>query len=104
MVILNAAEDRCDALIVRADVDHVIHVPFPNFTLKRCVGLQNSLKSLLGGRVIVRDDEREGKATTRPGISWEYVLSILWKDVVKPVLNVLNFSVRLAVALSDFSS
>lgn len=32
MVILNAAETRCDALVVLADVDQVIHIPLPNFT------------------------------------------------------------------------
>ncbi|KAG6370011.1 hypothetical protein JVT61DRAFT_9869 [Boletus reticuloceps] len=31
VVILNAAERRCDALIVLADVDHVIHVPLSGF-------------------------------------------------------------------------
>ena len=42
VVILNAAETRCDALIVLANVDHVIHVTLPNFTLQRAMDLQTS--------------------------------------------------------------
>ena len=30
-IVLNAAESRCDALVVPADLDHVIHDPLPNF-------------------------------------------------------------------------
>ncbi|KAF8119287.1 CHAT domain-containing protein [Boletus edulis] len=58
VVMLNAAETRCDALIVLADVDHVIH---------RSVGLQNSLGALLG--------DARGNPTTRGRINWESLLS-----------------------------
>ncbi|KAI9569441.1 CHAT domain-containing protein [Boletus coccyginus] len=83
VVILNAAETRCDALIVLADVDRVIHVPLPNFTLKQSTGLQIMLERLLG--------HARGRAT-RGGISWEYLLSVLWNGVVKPVLDALAFT------------
>ena len=36
VVILNAATNQCDTLIVQAEVDHVIHVPLPSFTFQRC--------------------------------------------------------------------
>ena len=96
VVILNAAESRCDALVVRADVDHVIHVPLPNFTFQRSAGFQNMLKSLLGhARVVHCDDlEREGSSVTRAGFSWESLLSTWWKSVVKPILDALDLSVR----------
>ena len=95
-VILNAAESRCDALIVRADVDHVIHVPLPDFTFQRCGGLQKMLKSLLVHARVPHCDasEREGEIATQDHTSWELLLSALWKDVVKPVLDALDFSVR----------
>ncbi|KAI9573121.1 TPR-like protein [Boletus coccyginus] len=92
IVILNAAETRCDALIVLADVDHVIHVPLPSFTFKRSAGLQKMVEKLLGHARVIRLDEREGDRATRGGISWESLLSILWKDVVKPVLHALAFT------------
>ena len=94
MVILNDAESRCDALIVLADVDHVIHVPLPNLTFQRSTRLQNTLEKLLGHARVIRCDDREGRSAIRGGVSWESLLSTLWNDVVKPVLDVLSFSVR----------
>ena len=94
VVILNAAESRCDALIVLADVDHVIHVPLPTFTFQRSAGLQKLLEKLLGHARVVQCDDREGKSVPRGGVSWESILSTLWNGVVKPVLDALAFTVR----------
>ena len=94
VVILNAAESRCDALIVLADVDHVVHVPLPSFTFQRSAVLQNTLERLLGHARVMRCDDREGKSATRGYVSWEALLSTLWNGVVKPVLDALAFSVR----------
>lgn len=62
VVFLNAAETRCDALIMLADVERVLHVPLPNFTFQRSAGLQNMLAKLLGhARVMPSDDsDRKG--------------------------------------------
>ena len=86
VVILNAAESRCDALIVLANVDHVIHVPLSNFSFQRSIGLQNALHSLR--------DAREGKPKPSARIEWNSFLSPLWKCIVKPVLDAVAFSVR----------
>ena len=95
VVILNAAAHRCDALIVLANVDHVVHVPLPYFTLQRSACLQNMLEKLLGhARATSCNDERKGDPTTRGSVSWESLLSTLWKGVVHPVLEALAFSVR----------
>ena len=94
VVILNAAESHCDALIIRADVDHVIHVPLPNFTFKGAAGLQNALGKLLGHAHVMRFDAKEEGLAIRGDSSWEYLLSTLWTDVVKPVLDALAFTVR----------
>ncbi|KAH0830160.1 hypothetical protein J3R83DRAFT_1509 [Lanmaoa asiatica] len=94
VVILNAAERRCDALIVLADAEDVIHVPLPNFTLGRSQGLQNALKVLLGDARAIPCDDREGNRDQRRGVNWESVLSTLWNGVVKPVLDALHFTVR----------
>ncbi|KAG6373736.1 hypothetical protein JVT61DRAFT_5876 [Boletus reticuloceps] len=93
IIILNAAESRCDALIVLADVDHVIHVPLPHFTFKRSAGLLNMMKSLLGHARVVPCDDRKGSPTTRRGVGWESLLSNLWNGVVKLVLDALAFSI-----------
>ncbi|KAG6371215.1 TPR-like protein [Boletus reticuloceps] len=92
VVMLNAAETRCDALILLADVDHVIHVPLPNFNLQRSVGLRNMLGRLLGHARATPFDDRVGRAATRSAGSWETLLSTLFNGVIKPVLDALAFS------------
>ncbi|KAG6371185.1 hypothetical protein JVT61DRAFT_9807 [Boletus reticuloceps] len=94
IVILNAAERRCDALIVLADVDHVIHVPLPHFTLKRAADHQILLKTFLRQAHAIRSDERYGEIITWDRGSWETFLAPLWNGIVKPVLDALAFSVR----------
>ncbi|KAF8548820.1 hypothetical protein OG21DRAFT_1422366, partial [Imleria badia] len=94
VVILNAAQHRCDALIICADKENVAHVPLPSFTLKRSGGLRNTLDSLLGPARVISCDDRIGKRALRKDFSWESILSTLWKGVVKPVLDVLGISVR----------
>ncbi|KAF8444133.1 CHAT domain-containing protein [Boletus edulis BED1] len=92
IVMLNAAETRCDVLILLADVDHVIHVPLPNFNLQRSVGLQNMLGKLLGDARATPFDDRTGRVATRGAGSWETLLSTLFNGVIKPVLDALAFS------------
>ncbi|KAF8129538.1 CHAT domain-containing protein, partial [Boletus edulis] len=92
VVMLNAAETRCDALILLADVDHVIHVPLPGFDFQWAARLQNTLRALLGHARITRFDDRKGKLATGGGGSWESLLSTLWNGIVKPVLDALAFS------------
>ena len=99
VVILNAAASRCDPLIVLANVDHAIHVLLPTFTFQRSAVLQNMLEKLLGHARAIRCEDREGKSATRGCVSWEFFLSTLWNDVVKPVLAALAFSVHYFVSL-----
>ncbi|KAI9463452.1 TPR-like protein [Boletus coccyginus] len=103
VVILNAAEIRCDALIVLPDIDHAIHVPLPNFTFERSTFLQNMVHKLRGHGCDIHPDERKGKLVasshelhtwnfeTQGGDSWEFLLSNLWKGIVRPVLDTLAF-------------
>ncbi|KAF8127388.1 hypothetical protein EV363DRAFT_1344622 [Boletus edulis] len=95
VVVLNAAERRCDALIVLANVDHVIHVPLPNFTFQRSIDLQGILKSFLRCTLV----ERTGQVERWDRGTWETFLSPLWKCVVEPVMDALAFSVRVVVSL-----
>ena len=87
VVILNAAESRCDALVVLSNVDHVIQVPLPNFTFQQSIDLQNNLQHIL-------HRARKAKIVSSHGATWEPFLSSLWKSVVKPILDALGFSVR----------
>ena len=93
VVILNAAERRCDALIVLTIKQNAVHVPLPSLTFKLSGGLQNILDGLLGPARVVPCDDRAGQRASRHHSSWESILSTLWRGVVKPVLDVLSFSV-----------
>ncbi|KAG6371198.1 hypothetical protein JVT61DRAFT_9821 [Boletus reticuloceps] len=91
IVILNAAESRCDALILLDSVDHALHVPLPNFTFNQSTHLQNILKSFIRRARVMRYD-RVGKVEKLDGVTWESILSPLWNCVVKPVLDALAIS------------
>ena len=103
VVILNAAESRCDALVVLPNVDHVIHVPLPNFPFQRFPRIQSILKGLLRDPRIICLDERDGGPDPeyRKSVDdgWNTLLSPLWKCVVKPVLDDLAFLVRRVIVL-----
>ena len=102
VVILNAAESRCDALIVLADVEGVVHVPLPNYSLKRSKGLRNTVKKLLGLARALYRDERDGQPVPQEAVNeWQPILSPLWKCVVKPVLDALAVSVCILARLCD---
>ena len=113
VVMLNAAESRCDALIVLADVDHAIQVPLPDFTFERSTFLQNTVETLLGHSRDIHPDERKAKLIASPhkphiwdpetqargSDNWEFLLSNLWKGVVRPVLDALALNVRHVMSL-----
>ena len=103
MVILNATQSCCDALIVLADADHAIHVPLPRFTFKQSMVLQNTLEKLLGHARDTHSNDRFGNPAARGGVSWESLLPGLWKGVVQPVLDALAFTVRDVMSL-EFSA
>ncbi|KAG6371744.1 hypothetical protein JVT61DRAFT_9094 [Boletus reticuloceps] len=87
VVILNAATHRCDVLIVLSSVDHVIHVPLPNFSFHQSIDLQGILKSFLRHAHV----ERTGQIERWDRSTWGSFLSPLWKCVVEPVIYALAF-------------
>ncbi|KAF8549859.1 hypothetical protein OG21DRAFT_1553074, partial [Imleria badia] len=78
VVILNAAESRCDALIILADLDHVIHVPLLSFPFQRSMGLQNMLEKLLGYARVICFDDRKGDPAPLRGL--EHIREIIRKS------------------------
>jgi tetratricopeptide (TPR) repeat protein len=96
VVVLNIAEQRCDALALVPGLDDLVHIPLPNITNKRVSELAGELKcSLYSSGVRMRgeraakkvEDEIENKCV-------KGVLAELWNDLVKPILDSLAFSVR----------
>ena len=94
IVVLNVTETRCDALIILANVDHVVHVPLSNFTLQRSIDLRTSLGGFVRHASTVPNG-RDGRPVPQENRSrLEPILASLWKCVVKPVLDALALSVR----------
>jgi tetratricopeptide (TPR) repeat protein len=109
VVILNASKIRCDALVIFQQSDLVL-VPLMGFTYNDAQALHQSLKSLLynHGRLSSILD-RTGRPVSvnlqnDPERQFMHLLSMLWMHVVKPVLDVLSFTVCLyfLVVFYDF--
>jgi hypothetical protein len=94
VVVLNVAEERCDALVLIAGIEEVIHIPLPNITLKRILELKKKTEKSLTStgirlrrlRIVEDEDDR---------CDYKNILSELWDGLVKPVLDSLAFSVRI---------
>ncbi|KIM80499.1 hypothetical protein PILCRDRAFT_534642 [Piloderma croceum F 1598] len=96
VVTINVHKVRCDALVLMAGVDEVIHIPLEGFSYKKAQGLHVSLNRLLRDADLrARSDMRVGRrvavGTTTAG--FPSILSDLWSCVVKPVLDGLAFTV-----------
>jgi hypothetical protein len=101
VVILNIADERCDALAIIDGIEEVIHIPLPNITSSRITALQDELKNLLyssgvrmrGERAAQRlEDEDDGKA-----VDCREILAELWTGLVMPVIESLAFSVGVSI-------
>ncbi|KAJ7742344.1 CHAT domain-containing protein [Mycena maculata] len=97
VVVLNISASRCDALILRPGLYEVKHVPLPDFTLKDGQAFYTSLTSLTGaGRNISCHSDRlygrfEGELS--PEETLKHILSVLWQQIVHPVLDALSITV-----------
>ncbi|KAF8545977.1 hypothetical protein OG21DRAFT_1368101, partial [Imleria badia] len=97
VVFLNANKQRCDALVVMAGSEDVIHVPLSNTNYDEVAGMQLRMNDLLRlkGRAMMHDDSDRGarvKGMT-PDDVFSSILPYLWEKVVSPILEVLSLSV-----------
>jgi hypothetical protein len=98
VVILNVSKIRCDALVITSKSDTVLHVPLSNLTYKDAQELHKSLRNLLFsyGRSILSEADRAGSSVPvieDPEMEFQSILSTLWIDIVKPVLDALCYRV-----------
>jgi hypothetical protein len=99
VVVVNVHERRCDALVLMAAFEGVLHIPLERFSAEEARRLHQSLKQLLlAAGVRIRELEREDTRATRlatitEGGSFQSILSNLWSCVVKPILDELAFNV-----------
>ncbi|KAJ7121507.1 CHAT domain-containing protein [Mycena epipterygia] len=92
VIILNVGKDHCDPLILMpGQVDHkVMHIPLPNFKPEHVEALAKSFHNLVpssGGNDRL-SGQREGSML--PEDEFAHILSELWVQLVKPVLNGLS--------------
>ncbi|TFK19272.1 hypothetical protein FA15DRAFT_648605 [Coprinopsis marcescibilis] len=99
IVVINIDEDRCDALVLIAGRDEPLHIALPDFSLERAEKLRKSMTAYLGSsglrtEAVIEQDEERGIVLdgSRQGKVLRNVLATLWKKVVKPILEALEFS------------
>jgi hypothetical protein len=89
VVIVNACESRCDALIVLPQSSQVSHVPLPR--LQASVA-QEMRVQLVGFTQGINTHSRHFALYGKAGTSLSDVLGRLWSLVVEPILNYLDVS------------
>jgi hypothetical protein len=96
VVVLNATEERCDALALVDGMEEVIHIPLPDVTYQRITELRDGLKDVLYSNGLRLRGNRAAKRWTDQDESNDCkdILAELWNKIVKPVLDSLAFSVR----------
>ncbi|KAJ7835801.1 hypothetical protein B0H13DRAFT_2240057 [Mycena leptocephala] len=93
IVLLNISEFRCDALVLMSGLaDEVLHIPLPNFTFEHGQNLAKSIPALVHTRQRGerRGMQREGHVPRE--VQLAIMLSELWSQVVKPVLDGLSIT------------
>ncbi|CAE7124647.1 unnamed protein product [Rhizoctonia solani] len=92
IVVINCHTDRCDALVVLPQQGNVAHIPLPSFNGEKArtarSDLRMSVESLRFGE---RGIERRPMAEAGQELGFGGMLSTLWYDVVKPVLDHLGY-------------
>jgi tetratricopeptide (TPR) repeat protein len=96
VVVVNIAEERCDALALVPGLEDVKHIPLPSMTLKKVTELRDELKNVLYSNGLRMRGERAAKQVEDEddGDECGDVLAELWDGLVKPILDSLAFSVR----------
>ncbi|KAJ7469090.1 TPR-like protein [Mycena latifolia] len=88
VVLLNTSSYSCDALILIPGLaDEVMHIPLPDFTLAQAQHLTEALGNIVRGGV--RSERLHGgqEGELPPDEQFSGILSVLWMNIVKPVLN-----------------
>jgi hypothetical protein len=99
VVVVNVHKDCCDALILMAGLDEVIHVQLDQFSYKKAEELHQSLNQLLLAADLRKRDTRHMRhRTANPDVGFSTILSNLWLYVVKPVLDSLALTVSLSLS------
>ncbi|GAB1528406.1 hypothetical protein RhiTH_011600 [Rhizoctonia solani] len=89
VVVINCHETRCDALLILPGNNRISHVALPNFTEQKARNARSEVEAWLRRGPIPERKVRRPLQETDPAMG--LVLSNLWYDAVKPVLNYLGY-------------
>ncbi|KAG8817399.1 hypothetical protein FRC17_011248, partial [Serendipita sp. 399] len=92
VVVVNIAEERCDALALIDGIGEVMHIPLPDLTLEKATNLQVDLTSLLKSSNVRLRAVREPEFEHGHDGECKRILGELWNCLVKPVLDSLAYS------------
>lgn len=104
IVVINVHKDRCDAIAMFDGMDEPVHIPLPDFSSAKASDYHAKLHSRLQAQGLRMREESEnveferaiGKYRRRAASDKDIVKIVLrglWNEVVKPILDVLCFSV-----------
>ncbi|KAH6904715.1 CHAT domain-containing protein [Coprinopsis sp. MPI-PUGE-AT-0042] len=99
VVVINVDEKRCDAIALLAGLDEPLHIPLPDFSLKKANKYRHHLKANLKEKQIRMQEVQETTVQevsvrgARPyqQVLVSQVLCDLWKEVAGPILHTLGF-------------
>ncbi|CAE7213966.1 unnamed protein product [Rhizoctonia solani] len=88
IVVINCHEQRSDVIMVLPNQNTIGHLSLPSFNSKKAQDAHSTIRSILSRKGI---QERGCKLRQQPDSEFPDVLMMLWTDVVKPVLDFLDF-------------
>ncbi|GAB1523540.1 hypothetical protein RhiTH_006690 [Rhizoctonia solani] len=91
VVVINCEENNCDALLIIPGRANVTHIPLSNFTGTKAQRIRLEMENSSRSR---RSSERgaERRPIQEEELGFENILSDLWYDIVKPVLDFLGYT------------
>jgi tetratricopeptide (TPR) repeat protein len=103
VIAINVQKESCDALVLLPGATDVSCIPLPSLTFEKAADAQKHLmRSLRLAGVRLRTERRPlAKPTASSPNQLEGVLDLLWTDVVKPILDHLNFLVSICACKSS---
>ncbi|CUA75255.1 DNA repair protein RAD50 [Rhizoctonia solani] len=93
VVVINCHDSRCDALIIFPN-SKVAHITLPPFTNKDARKLRSGLEGLLAGDHMRQRGVRTRQQSAKSQVSFKDVLVTLWTNLVKPILELLQFKAQ----------
>lgn len=92
VIVINVHRTHSDALVIRPHGGSIAHVPLDNFSPKKAIDCRTQLMSTVGHR----GGETRWVKLVRRAVKPEYfkrIMACLWSDVVKPILEFLDYTV-----------